>query len=401
MVVWSTRSVESDWVREEADEGLKREVLVPVQIDDCSIPLGFRRRHAAQLIGWPKGQHDLAGVITRVEKTVGRSAQPAMSKPRTRRNVYISLLVGLVAVTAIGLGYYHRTLTRAPEMLSEPEHFFGKPIEQQVKFTQTSDGVRIAYATSGHGPPIVEVVTIYSNLENGLNSGLYDEHGLIQMSSRENLFVRYDGRGLGLSDRDIDDFSIGERVKDLEAVTDALGLQRFGLLGSSSGSATAIAYTAKHPNRVTRLVLAGGFARVEFDAEPMESLLTMVSNFWDGAYPIGSDMLARIMLPPDVEDDRRLFMAEMLRRSQDGQRMAALLRANMQIDVTEEARQIAVPTLIISGREDATVPVERARELLALISDARLELFDGAHEVSSANVPETRRRALNFLNTGN
>ena len=107
MVVWSNNSVESDWVREEADDGLRREILIPVQIDDCQIPLGFRRTHAAQLIGWPKTNHDPSAVIERVGILVGRGAAPTPSEPMKRWRIY-STVVGLLAALALSYGYYHR-----------------------------------------------------------------------------------------------------------------------------------------------------------------------------------------------------------------------------------------------------------------------------------------------------
>jgi pimeloyl-ACP methyl ester carboxylesterase len=400
MVVWSTNSVESDWVREEADDGLNRGVLVPVQIDECQLPLGFRRTQAAQLTGWPTINQDLAEVIARVGELVGQTPMPLPPKPKRRWRILASVILGLLTIVALGLGYYFKEVTRIPQMVSDPERFFGEPIEQEVRFTRSSDGTRIAYAISGKGPPIVHVLTMFSNLENGLNSPIYDEEGAIRLSSRNNLLVRYDGRGLGLSDRNVQDWSFTARVKDLEAVVGALGLERFGLLASSSGGATAIAYAAQHPERVTRLVLAGCFASVEQDPEAIEFFLELLSNFWDDPFPIGSDALARMMVGPEVGDDYRLYFAEMLRRSIDASGLVALMRANTQFDVTEEAKQIAVPTLVIQARNDLTVPVDSGRKLAALVPGAKLELVDGGHHEGTAFARETRQRALDFLNAG-
>jgi len=400
VVVWSEISVQSDWVREEADDGLKRDRLVPIQIDNCQLPLGFRRIHALQLLGWPNTRRGLSEVIGRVEEIVGRTASPIEPRKHRRLRILGVGLLALIAVVVFGILYLHQSLTRVPAILSSPEDFVPHPIQQQVKFTKTVDGIRIAYATTGHGPPIVHVVTIFTNLENGLNSGVYDERGLIEMSSRQNLFVRYDGRGMGLSDRDVHDFSLDARVKDLEAVVDAAGLKKFALLGSSSGGLTAIAYTFKHPERVTRLVLAGAFAAYE-NQEGIHQFIDFVATFWDGPIPLGSDALARLFLPSDVDADSRLLMGEMFRRSLDGRRVRELMHANVLLDVSREASQISVPTLVIQGRDDVTVTVNQAQELAALIPDVTLALFDGAHTTSSAMEPVTRRRALEFLNTGN
>src|SRR3990172_5628600 len=135
-------------------------------------------------------------------------------------------------------------------------------MEQQIRFCTTSDGVRIAYATVGEGPPLVRVLGWCTHLE--FERTLPDWDGSLWGAlARNHLFVRYDGRGMGLSDRDISHFSLEAKVADLEAVVDALELERFALLGTSEGGPTAIAYAARHPERVTHLILYGSLGRVD------------------------------------------------------------------------------------------------------------------------------------------
>ena len=161
-------------------------------------------------------------------------------------------------------------------MLTLPK-YLGNPIEQQIGFATTSDGIRIAYATTGQGPPLVAVIGWATHLERGLTSPLYDFEDRIRWLSRRNFYIRYDGRGFGLSDRDITDFSLDARVRDLEAVVDTLGLDRFAMLPVSSGGPTAIAYAARHPERVSRIVFlscevsrASWVARMKEPADRLE-----------------------------------------------------------------------------------------------------------------------------------
>ena len=132
------------------------------------------------------------------------------------------------------------------------------PLEQHIQFCTAPDGVNIAYATSGAGPPLVKPANWLTHLEYDWESPVW-RHWLRELS-REQTLVRYDERGCGLSDRDVEDLSFEAWVRDLETVVDAMGLERFPLLGLSQGCAVAIAYAVRHPERVTQLVLYGGFA---------------------------------------------------------------------------------------------------------------------------------------------
>ena len=131
--------------------------------------------------------------------------------------------------------------------------------EQEIRFATAGDGTRLAYATSGAGPPLVKAANWLSHLAYDWESPVW-RHWLAELSRRFRL-VRYDERGCGLSDWDIGRFSFDAWVDDLEAVIDAAGLDRFPLLGISQGGPVAIAYAVRHPERVTRLVLLGSFAQ--------------------------------------------------------------------------------------------------------------------------------------------
>jgi pimeloyl-ACP methyl ester carboxylesterase len=132
-------------------------------------------------------------------------------------------------------------------------------VEQQIRFCTAPDGVRLAYAAHGSGPPLVRAATWMTHLDFDWESPVW-RHWLLGLGDGHTL-IRYDERGCGLSDREVEALSLDAWVADLESVVDAAGLDRFALLGVSGGAAVALAYASRHPDRLTHLVLYGGFAR--------------------------------------------------------------------------------------------------------------------------------------------
>src|SRR5688572_24404671 len=158
-------------------------------------------------------------------------------------------------------------------------------LSQSIRFCTTADGVRVAYATSGTGPPLVKPANWITHLEYDWESPVW-RHWMHELS-RDNTFLRYDERGSGLSDRDADDLSFDSWVSDLETVVDASGLDRFPLLGLSQGCAVAVAYAVRHPERVSRLVLYGGYvqgvmarAHTPQEREEAHLLTRSMPSFW-------------------------------------------------------------------------------------------------------------------------
>jgi class 3 adenylate cyclase/pimeloyl-ACP methyl ester carboxylesterase len=321
------------------------------------------------------------------------------TRPRSRHRRVIAALAGVAVMFLLVYVIYvpNRAAILTWIALKAP-FIFADPIEQKIGFATTSDGVRIAYATTGEGPPLVFVLGWLTHIERGWASPLYDSEGWIRWASKQHMFVRYDGRGFGLSDRDVEDFSLECRTRDVEAVVDALGLDQFAIYAISAGGPTGIAYTVRHPERVSRLVLAGTMARFSPDAEEHQQWDGMISLFrtsWDSH--VVRSMLATFLQPESDEVTKRMI-SELAKASGNGPAFAGFIRALLEIDTRDLAPRIQVPTLVIHGREDTVIPLELGRDLASLIPGARFEIIRGAnHEQGAFHAPRTREVIAEFL----
>jgi pimeloyl-ACP methyl ester carboxylesterase len=302
------------------------------------------------------------------------------------------VVAGLVLTAALAYAIYlpNRTAVLASVALNLPK-LVGPSIEQKLGFATTSDGVRIAYATTGQGPPLVFVLGWATHLQDGLGSPFYDGSGVIVRLSEHHTFVRYDGRGFGMSDREVTDFSLDARVRDLESVVDALGFSRFAVFAVSAGGPAAIAYAARHPERVSALILAGTFAgrhwwrRSPEETRAVENIGATFRTAWPS--PAVRAMLVELIAPEADEVTKRVLI-EFLGRSGDGPTVAGFLEEqDFRIDVREDARRLRLPTLVIHGTRDAPVPIEMGRELASLIRGARFEVLQGAGHLEDTNSP--------------
>lgn len=327
-----------------------------------------------------------------------RTPPPASVAPRPRRALrwMAGAAAGLVVVAGIIALNFSALVSWLT--LNAPQLFFGEPMEQHIGFATTNDGVRIAYATTGGGTPVVQVLGWATHIEQGFTSPLYDAGDLLGMSSRDHLFVRYDGRGFGLSDRDITEFSLETRLADLEAVVDDLRLERFSIYALSAGGPTAIAYTAKHPERVSALVLASTWAAPPSGRQPnverFRRMLDLIETDFDS--PAVSGMLVDVLAPEIGDVDRRVF-SEFLRRSGEGPQVAAFLATHLEIDVTELATTLDLPTLVIHGRDDFAIPLEQGRIMATLIPHAKFEIVEGGHGPGTGGTAPVRQRIMDFL----
>ena len=343
-------------------------------------------RNHPHIAGRSLGSHALKNVSQPMEVF---ALEPQLSgglRPLQSRKL-AGALIGGVAALALGYGLYasNRAAVLSWIALNAPR-IFSSPIEQQIGFATTSDEVRIAYATTGEGPPLFFVLGWASHLERGMGSPLYDRGGMIEWNSRNHLFVRYDGRGFGLSDRDVDDFSLDARVRDLEAVVDAIGAEKVSLLAVSAGGPTAIAYAVRAPERVSNLILLNTMlGTADMTAERREQWLGMTALFrtsWDS--PVVRSMMVAF-LAPEADEVTQRVVSEFLRISGDGPAVAGFLEELLEIDTRPLATQIEARTLVIHASGDAAVPVSAGRDLAATIPGARFEIIEGGHMPEAAS----------------
>jgi len=248
-------------------------------------------------------------------------------------------------------------------------------MKQHVGFCTSPDGVRIAFAESGEGPPLVRVANWFTHLELDRQSAVW-RHWFDFLSEGRTL-IRYDPRGSGLSDRDVDDFSMDRWIEDLDAVVASAGLTRFPLIGLCQGGAVAAAYAARYPDRVSRLVLYdsypfGAYARGVPDrlAQQARALAEMIEVGWGKKTGAFREIFANLLMP-EAGKDALKWIGEMQRRSASARNARMMWDAFNGFDIREVASDITAPTLVFHGRRDAMVPFEAGRQLASLIPNAR------------------------------
>jgi class 3 adenylate cyclase/pimeloyl-ACP methyl ester carboxylesterase len=248
-------------------------------------------------------------------------------------------------------------------------------VEQEIHFCQTKDGVQLAYAKTGKGPALVKTGNWLTHLEFDFESPIWRH--LYRELSRDHALIRYDSRGNGLSDRDIPGVFFDHFVDDLEAVVDAAGIDRFALLGVSQGCAVSIAYAVRHPERLTRLVLFGGYAvgwkkrgRTQAEREAGEAMLTLVRLGWGQENPAFRQLFTSQFIPGGTKEQTDWFN-ELQRISSSPEDAARNLMAFGEADVTALLSKVNVPTLVMHSRHDARVPFEAGRRMAAGIPGAR------------------------------
>lgn len=260
-------------------------------------------------------------------------------------------------------------------------------LRQDIRFCTAPSGTQLAYASIGSGAPLVKAAHWMTHLEFELESPVL-RHWVEELS-RDHTLVRYDQRGNGLSDREVERFSLDTFVEDLETVVDSARLDRFALLGISQGCAISVSYAVRHPERVRRLVLYGGYVqgwRARGNPEEIrrrEALTTLIREGWGQDNPAFRQVFTSMFVPGGTVEQMSWFND--LQRVSTSPRTAALLHeAFAEIDVRALLPQVRAPTLVLHCRNDAVAPFDQGRRFASAIPGARfVPLNSGNHLVLS------------------
>ena len=247
------------------------------------------------------------------------------------------------------------------------------------------------YATVGDGPPLVKAPNWLSHLEYDWRSPVW-RHWWEELA-RDHRLIRFDQRGIGLSDWNVEDMSFDARVSDLETVVDALDLETFALLGISQGGAAAVEYSVRHPERVTHLVIYGGFAlggklrdRTKEEVEEREALVTLMRLGRGRENPSYRQVFTNNFMPAGSVEHMDWFN-ELQRVSASPENAVRTTDVTANIDVRDRMPQIAVPTLVLHGRGDSVVQFEFGRQVAALIPGAKLVPLDSQSHILQESEP--------------
>ena len=260
--------------------------------------------------------------------------------------------------------------------------------EQVVRFCTASDGVSIAYATMGQGPPLLKAPNWLTHLEYEHESPVWRHWW--QALAQDHTLVRFDQRGSGLSDRDVEDMSFDAWVRDLEAVADASGEERFDLLGISQGGAVAIEYAVRHPERVRRMVIYGAYtqgrlARGE-SVSLFEATLTLMRAGWGRDNPAYRQIFTSQFMPQATKEQMNWFN-ELQRISTSGETAARIQITGSGIDMLGRLPLVTAPTLVLHAIGDERVPFGEGRKIASLIPNARLVSLDSRNHLTLADEP--------------
>jgi len=335
----------------------------------------------------------LSSRITAVRKAIGDSGeQQALIRTAARKGIRF---IGEVSERTEG----------PTKPIAAPAATATSLLRQEVHFCTASDGVRIAYAEVGQGPPLIKAGNWLNHLEYDWESPIWSP--FLHTLATEHRLIRYDARGNGLSDWEVEDLSLEAFVRDLESVVDATGLDRFPLLGMSQGCAVSIAYAVRHPERVSHLVLYGGFARgrrkrgSQQDIAGGDAIVTLIRQGWGQDNPAFRQMLTSLFMPGATPEQMQSFN-DMQRITTSPENAARLRQSVDEIDVTDLLASVNIPTLVLHARNDAMQPFDEGRRLAMGIRGARFVALESRNHMILQNDPVWSRffdEIENFLKT--
>lgn len=296
--------------------------------------------------------------------------------------------------TAKTLGFFDANGLMTPQAFKtsdEPSPMERTKVEHRISFITSFDGTRIAIAVAGNGPPLVKVANYMSHVGYDWDSPVW-VHWLEELT-RDHTLIYYDERGSGLSDWNAEDISFEAWVRDLEAVVDATGLQRFPLFAMSQAGAVAAAFAARHPDKVSRLIVHGAYARgwvkrdlTEEQIEEEQLMISLMRVGWGRENPAFRQVFA-MQLFPDATSEQIRALEEQMRISVSPKNAVRMESEMHRIDIRDIAPQITVPTLILHSREDEAVPFEEGRLLASLIPKAQFVALESKNHLLTEQEP--------------
>jgi pimeloyl-ACP methyl ester carboxylesterase/DNA-binding winged helix-turn-helix (wHTH) protein len=266
-------------------------------------------------------------------------------------------------------------------------------MDQTIRFVTTDDGVKLAYAISGSGPPLLKTANWLNHLEFDWESPVW-RHWFDLLSQHHRLY-RYDVRGSGLSDWVETGLSFDSQVHDLEQIADAAGLGRCALLGISQGASVAIEYAVRHPDRVSHLVIHGGFvrgwARRGPDSERTgRAQAELVRVGWGAETPAYRRMFAELFIP-DATEEQIAWFTELQRRTTRPDIAALIMESAGNIDVVDRLALVKAPTLVLHPRGDVIVPFDQGRVIAAGIPHAKFVTLESGNHLLIEDEPAWQR----------
>ena len=264
-------------------------------------------------------------------------------------------------------------------------------MNQEIHFCTTSDSVRLAYCKVGQGPPLVKTANMFHHLEYDWSSPIWQPW--LEGWSRYHTLYRYDQRGCGLSDWDMSDFSFDRLVDDLETVVDAAGLERFDLLGVSQGGSIAIAYAARHPERVSRLVVCGGSLQGSLSGNPTAKEIEvaevgykLLKLSWGNEDPAYREVYTKFVIR-DATLEQFAWLNDLERVSTSPENALELRRTFATGDIRDLAKRVQAPTLVLHSKNDLVIPFENGRQVAAHIPGARFVALEGRNHLLLSTEP--------------
>lgn len=280
-----------------------------------------------------------------------------------------------------------------------------KRATQRIRYVRTPDGVQLAWAEAGAGPVLIKAANWMTHLEFEWESPVWRHW--IRFFSENFRFIRHDERGCGMTDWNVGDLSFARWVEDLEAIVDVVNpSEPFALLGISQGAATCIAYAARHPERVSHLVLYGAYARGTYRrGDPdkdrfYRALIDMTRLGWGKDNPVFRQIFTSRFIP-GATDEQIGWFNELCRKTTSPEIAARLLETRATIDVLDLLDKVNAPTLVLHSRDDDVIPITEGHILAGGIRGAQFVELDSKNHILLESEPAWERfcaEVLDFMN---